>query len=265
VGKGRDRAEYRCVKNQHLLDKGRTVCPIDGSAVRRISPSVKPPGAAATRTPRERRRGVPVLGTSWIGCGGLVALLLVAAIVGAIVTPSDSPSDSSAPDSTDGGSTAVTPPPKVEPLTATEKANVRSILLASVSHYRRELDQGVQIVGVTQYPSAAAGLDAFNDPSSAASKLSAYQQAPDPSNDLSFESALKKADSFYTADNEPQAIISWEGAMSDAQAALGQWVEVAVGFQIKEKTIGDLQAAEQRVRRALAKAQRMVAVIIHRS
>lgn len=82
--------------------------------------------------------------------------------------------------------------PAIPKLTAADKAAVRSILLASVNHYAGLLAQGQQALGTTQYPSAQAGLAAFSDPNSAASKFSAYQKHVNPANDMSFLQAFKR-------------------------------------------------------------------------
>ena len=70
--------------------------------------------------------------------------------------------------------------PSVPKLSAADKAAVRSIFLGSVNHYASLLAQGQQILGTTQYPNAQAGLAAFSDPNSAASRFSAYQKNHNP-------------------------------------------------------------------------------------
>jgi hypothetical protein len=143
-------------------------------------------------------------------------------------------------------------------LTASQKAQVRSILLASVNHYAQLLSEGQQILGSTQYPNANAGLSAFADPSSAASRFSAYRKHPNPENDLSYLNAFKKADRFFTAANEPQAIGTWRDDMGQAQGDLYRWVTDAVSWQIKELSTSRLQADAATVTTDLAKARRSV-------
>lgn len=152
--------------------------------------------------------------------------------------------------------------PKVPVLTAADKAHVRQILTVSVDHYASLLSLGEQALGSTQYADANAGLAAFNDPNSAASRFSAYRKKSNPEGDLSFLNAFKKADNYYTAANEPKAISTWRDDMNDASVALNEWVNFAVGWQIREHTTLQLQAAEHKVTAALAKARLDVANVI---
>ena len=152
--------------------------------------------------------------------------------------------------------------PKVPIVTAAEKAKIRDVLSASVDRYARLLTLGEQALGSTQYATATAGLAAFNDPNSAASRFSDYRKKSNPESDLSFLSAFKKADSYYTAANEPTAISTWRDDMDSASAALSEWVTVAVGWQIREHTTAQLQAAERRVNAALAKARTDIAKVV---
>lgn len=152
--------------------------------------------------------------------------------------------------------------PKVPVLTASDKAHVRQVLTASVDHYANLLSLGEQALGTTQYANANAGLSAFNDPNSAASRFSVYRKKSNPEGDLTFLSAFKKADSYYTAANEPKAIAEWQNDMNDASVALNEWVNVAVGWQIREHTTLQLQAAEQKVTAALAKARLNIAQVV---
>lgn len=152
--------------------------------------------------------------------------------------------------------------PKVPVLTAGDKAHVRQILTASVDHYTSLLSLGEQALGSTQYADAKAGLAALNDPNSAASRFSACRKKSNPEGDLSFLNAFKKADNYYTAANEPKAISTWRDDMNDASVALNEWVNIAVGWQIREHTTLQLQAAEHKVTAALAKARLDVANVI---
>lgn len=152
-----------------------------------------------------------------------------------------------------GGHTLVMP--AIPKLTAAEKSRVRSILLASVNHYATLLHEGQQILGSTQYPSAQAGLRAFNDPRSAASRFSAYRKRPGPERDLSFLQAFSRADHYFTAANEPAAIGNWRDVMSNAQSALYAWVQNAVSWQIKQVSTTKLDADASRVTRDLARAR----------
>jgi|SRR5579884_161548 len=152
--------------------------------------------------------------------------------------------------------------PKVPVITASDKAKIGAILTASVDHYQHLLSLGEQILGTTQYATAIAGDNAFNDPNSAASRFSAYRKNPNPEHDLSFLVAFKKADNFYTAANEPAAISSWRDDMDTVSTDLNEWVNLAVGWQIREKTTAKLHAAEAKIERDLAKARTDVAAVI---
>jgi hypothetical protein len=152
--------------------------------------------------------------------------------------------------------------PKVPVITAGDKEKIRAILTASVSHYQHLLALGQQALGGVQYANATAGLNAFSDPNSAASRFSAYRKNPNPESDLSFLSAFKKADNFYTAANEPAAIGTWRDDMGTATSDLNEWVNLAVGWQIREKTTAQLQAAADKVTRDLAKAQADVTAVV---
>lgn len=152
--------------------------------------------------------------------------------------------------------------PKVPVITAADKAKISSILTASVDHYQHLLTLGEQVLGSTQYSSAIAGDNAFNDPNSAASRFSAYRKNPDPESDLSFLAAFKKADNFYTAANEPGAISTWRDDMGTVSTDLNEWVNLAVGWQIREKTTAQLHAAEAKIERDLAKARADVTAVL---
>ena len=151
---------------------------------------------------------------------------------------------------------------KVPVVTAAEKVKISAILTGSVNHYQHLLTLGEQVLGTTQYPTALAGDNAFNDPGSAASRFSAYRKNPDPERDSSFYAAFQKADAFYTAANEPAAISTWRDDMITASADLNQWVNLAVGWQIREKTTAQLHVAEAKVEHDLAKARAEVAAVV---
>ena len=119
--------------------------------------------------------------------------------------------------------------------------------------------------GSTQYANANAGLAAFNDPNSAASKFRDYQggQGQGPTNDLSFLAAFKQADSYYTAADEPtSAITAWQNDISNAQAGFNQFTNVGTGWQISQYTTAQLRAAERQITENLAKARRDISEIV---
>jgi hypothetical protein len=144
---------------------------------------------------------------------------------------------------------------KVPIISAATKKKIRGILMASINHYAALLAEGERILGSTQYANATAGLDAFSDPDSAASRFSAYRKSPNPENDLSFTSAFEKADRYFTAANEPHAISDWRDEMIQAQGNLAHWVTDAVSWQIKEISTSKLEADASTVRNDLARAE----------
>ena len=147
------------------------------------------------------------------------------------------------------------------PISAQTRAKVTRTLVASVAHYANLLHRGETILGNAQYASGMAGDAAFNDPNSAASRFSTYQTRSNPTGDLSFLNAFDRADSYYTADNEPNAISAWRDDMSLATSALSEWVDIAIDWQIRDRSTADLQRAERKVTAALAKARGDIARI----
>lgn len=152
--------------------------------------------------------------------------------------------------------------PKVPVVSKADKAHVRRILTASVNHFAHLLVLGQQALGTTPYASATAGLAAFNDPNSAASRFRDYRSKYRAEQDLSYLAAFKRADSYYTAANEPQAISAWQDDMTAAATALSEWVNVAVGWQIREKSNAQLNGAAGKVDAALARARRDISQVV---
>jgi hypothetical protein len=149
--------------------------------------------------------------------------------------------------------------PKVPVVTAAEKAKVRTILTQSVDHYQQLYNEGKQALGTTQYATAQAGVAAFNDPNSAATRFGAYRHTSKVQTDESYLNAFEKADRVYTAANEPKAISSWRDDMGNLTGDLYAWVDLAVSWQIKEKSTGQLEAAEHKIDNDFAAASRDVA------
>ena len=152
--------------------------------------------------------------------------------------------------------------PKVPVVSAAEKAKVRQILTASVDHYEQLFKEGEQAVGTTQYANANAGLAAFNDPTSAASRFRDFRSKTRAEYDLSFLNAFQKADNYFTAANEPKSISTWRDDMGTVQSALSSWVNLAVGWQIRVKSTAELRAAQQKVEEGLGKARHDIDLII---
>lgn len=146
------------------------------------------------------------------------------------------------------------------PLAAQQK--VRAILLASISHYEHLLQSGKRAIGTTQYANGNAGLAAFTNPHSEASRFRTWRKSSNAERDISFFRAFADADNYYTASNEPSAIDTWCDDMSDAQQSLYDWVHLAASWQIGEGTTAQLVASEKRVEHALARARADVAAVL---
>lgn len=135
-------------------------------------------------------------------------------------------------------------PTAIAKITAAQKQQVSDILSKNIQHYQQLMAAGKQVLGTTQYADANAGLAAFNDPNSAASKFRDWRQSSNAERDLSYLDAFTQADKNYTADNEPTAISTWRDDMSTMQVDLSAWVTTAVSWQIRDKTDADLNAAQ---------------------
>ena len=96
-----------------------------------------------------------------------------------------------------------------------------------------------------QYADAMAGIAAMDDPTSAAARFRAYRQNTGPERDITLMDAFSQGDAHFAGDNEPQAISDWQNDMFTMTFDLNQWVEVAVSYQISEKSQADLDAAPQ--------------------
>lgn len=152
-----------------------------------------------------------------------------------------------------GDGTLVVPtPPR---LTEGQKREVRSILLSSVGHYEAELAAGKEALGSTQYASPYAAIAALKEPNSAASKFSKFHKQTNPEDDLSYTVAFKRADSIFTAANEPQAMEAWRNAMERAWSAFIPWVNDATSWQIGSVSTSKLQADEGAIGSSLAQAR----------
>ncbi|MDQ2791682.1 MAG: hypothetical protein M3Y73_19040, partial [Actinomycetota bacterium] len=130
-----------------------------------------------------------------------------------------------------------------------------AVLTASVAHYRSILEQDQAIIGHARHPNGGEGLVAMEDPSSAAARFASYLKNSSPELDMSFLDAFRKADKYFTADNEPQALRGWLDDMSFMHDDLGRWTHLAVDYQGSTSTSqDDLDAADETVRHYLVKA-----------
>jgi len=113
-------------------------------------------------------------------------------------------------------------------ITAAQKLQVQQTLQAAMDHYSTEFAAG-------QTALSHKGTNDFYD----------WRHSTNIEQDVqTYLDAFKKADANYNADNEPTtAITNWMNDMGTAQADISLWVQVAVSWQIGEKTDADLAAA----------------------
>lgn len=139
--------------------------------------------------------------------------------------------------------TTVTRPGGAQKLGDATKTQVSSILQTALDHYVTAWKQAQDILGSTQYADANAGIAALGDPNSAASRFSSWRKSSGLEQDVNtYLNAFGKADAFYNAKNEPQAIGSWRDDMGQLQSDLAQWVTDAVGWQVRSTS--DVQMSQ---------------------
>ena len=152
------------------------------------APEASGPGVPAAPSPDRKspptRRRLRTRTKIIIGVVGAFVILTAIGAIGNAVAPSHKTSPTPAPmaatttaptptETPSTGSSASTPNDKL-PMRVIKK-RVRAILTANVDHYAKLLAAGERALGSTQYANANAGLAAFNDPNSAASKFRDYQ------------------------------------------------------------------------------------------
>ncbi len=152
--------------------------------------------------------------------------------------------------------------PKIPVVTAAQKALVRQILTVSVIHYKQVLALGQKALGTTQYANGTLGLEAMKNPNSAAARFRDFRAKWNPSDDVSFIAAFKKADRNYVAGNEPPSISSWRNEMSNVSFDLSNWVSVAVAWQIRSRSTAQLNAALRVFEADLAKASAAINLVV---
>ncbi len=112
-------------------------------------------------------------------------------------------------------------------ITAAQKAQVQATLQAAMDHYSTQFAAG-------QTALSHKGTNDFYN----------WRHSTNIEQDVqTFLDAFRKADANYNADNEPAAIASWRDDMGTVQADISVWVQVAVSWQINQKTDADLAAA----------------------
>ncbi|HVC76225.1 MAG TPA: hypothetical protein VND96_06885 [Candidatus Micrarchaeaceae archaeon] len=148
----------------------------------------------------------------------------------------------------------------VEKLSTAEKVQVQATLQANIDHYAQLLAAGKAALGSTPYADANAGLAAYNDPNSSASKFRDWRAQSKAEQDVSYLQAFKQANDIYLAvmgsssgsitkweNDTSTALTNWQDDVGNVQGDLALWVQVAASWQISLKTDADLAAAEQKV------------------
>lgn len=147
-------------------------------------------------------------------------------------------------------------------LTVEQKAQVAKALTDSANHYDQLLAGGKQALGTTQYASSDAGVAAFSDPNSAASRFSAWRTSSNAERDVSYIEATKAAGGLYNAENQPDALQAFQNDIGTVQSDLVLWVQAATSWQIKSKTTAELAAAEKTFADDLTKVRADIAQVL---
>jgi hypothetical protein len=134
------------------------------------------------------------------------------------------------------------------PTASVDKKKAASILSASVNYYKQLFATGKATLGTRQYTDANAGLKAFDDPNSAATRFGAFRTNTCLKNDPGANaiSAYQAADNLYPS-NSPEALGNWNYDMAMLATHICEWAQDGVSWQIKEVTNAQLQADEQKI------------------
>ncbi len=145
--------------------------------------------------------------------------------------------------------TASAPSTAAVPASPVRRAASSQTLLDADQHFRTLLDQGTAILlSEAPYPDANAGLQAMDEPGSAAARFSAFQVGQHPENDEATQiAAFTQADAAFTAENEPADISTWRDTLGQVDGAFAKWEQVAGSYQISEVSRSDLDAAASAV------------------
>jgi len=64
--------------------------------------------------------------------------------------------------------------------------------------------------------------------------------------------------------DEPQAVMAWQGEMTQAQSALAQWANVAADWEVHARRDAELAQTEQKARDSLALARKEASRLLPR-
>ena len=201
-----------------------------------------------------RKRSSAVFGT-------VTAVFFVLVAVTAPPVPAQpAPSVSAATTTT---TTSTNTPIASAPAAATTAVDPTKQVVATLSNatdgYASLFASGKQILGTTQYSGGLDGLQAFNDPNSAAVRFGAFRTDTCLKNDPSQASyaAYKTASDLYYSANitQPDALDTWNNDINDAASDICTWAGDAVSWQLQEVSTAKLQADAKKVNNDLAAAR----------
>jgi hypothetical protein len=131
-----------------------------------------------------------------------------------------------------------------------------------VDHFATLFALGVQAVGTSQYPNANAGLSAMENPKSEASRFRAYQLTFDPIGDHSYTSAFNAVSRFYTLQDTPNSLSTWDVDMDNVAVALDKWVSNAPDWQISQLSTAKFQRLKVAVIVAIDRARAEISDVV---
>jgi len=180
-------------------------------------------------------------------------------------TPQIATSATSSPDQTAVSTAAAT--------TSAQTASADSCASAAIAAFQKvtatyttTYQEGKDALGTTQYAGGSAGLQAFSDPNSAASKFSAWHRtflAEQPSlGDLSIKAYGAASNCYSTANlTEPDALSNWDDDVNGLLSDIGIWGNDAVDWQDQGATTAKLDQDETKISSDLATVQQDISAL----
>lgn len=249
-----------------------------GGKIQRWSVWGRVPGLKEPRSPRSFAKRV-LLYTVPVPAF-LTAGMVVGAASNSITTVPSAPSVSAQstsppqetsplPDSSPSREPSPSPPPSpssAEPkMTAQQKADLSKVLTDELNHFNAQFAAGKAALGTEKYPNATAGLDAFNDPNSGASRFSAWRQSSKTEQDATFIDTTKTVEAMYTTNHRPDTVDAWRDDLPNMSGAIATWVMDAVSWQISEISDAQLSADEAKFHVAATTVQNDIIKIVAES
>jgi predicted 3-demethylubiquinone-9 3-methyltransferase (glyoxalase superfamily) len=147
-------------------------------------------------------------------------------------------SDDSQPSSQNSDTVSNPSVTSASPAPQLDKDQIVSILKASSRYYSELFDNGKAILGTKQYTDENAGLEAMNDPSSAAVRFGAFRTSNCIKNDpgSNATNAYKEISDLYSAANitPSDALDSWNSDLNNAASDICLWAGDGISWQIGE-------------------------------